>query len=386
MLAGISLQLLIGSDNPEPAPANLIRALTSVQVMNRDDGPDAFMLAFSIGRSGPAERYEYPLLKNPLLKPYTRVIIIANLGVTPFVLIDGVITNMQFTPSGEPGQSTLTIIGEDISLLMNITAKPIRHPNQSDKDIVQKIIDSNYSKYGFVSDIRTPENMATYPENDIVSSQQYTDREYIAMLASKYNFVFYMEPMSTPGRVTAYWGPPDISSVTQKSLTVNMGSYTNVTQPIHFQYNPLLPVLFTGSIQDRTTNERIPIATTKGSFPALLAKTPAWESDKFEQNVNRRQFRTIGAFTAQQARNLAQAQTDKSMEVLTASGELDTIRYGAILRARKRVDLRGVGSEHDGSYYVKSVTHTIRRGEYKQNFELKREGTGTKIETVQMSG
>ena len=30
----------------------------------------------------------------------------------------------------------------------------------------------------------------------------------------------------------------------------------------------------------------------------------------------------------------------------------------------------------DGFYYVKQVTHTSRRGSYKQSFTLTREGTG----------
>ena len=32
--------------------------------------------------------------------------------------------------------------------------------------------------------------------------------------------------------------------------------------------------------------------------------------------------------------------------------------------------MRGAGPAFDGLYYVKSVTHDIKRGEYKQNFTL----------------
>jgi hypothetical protein len=38
------------------------------------------------------------------------------------------------------------------------------------------------------------------------------------------------------------------------------------------------------------------------------------------------------------------------------------------------VGVRGAGSAYDGLYYVSSVTHSIKRGEYKQNFSLAREG------------
>ncbi len=61
----------------------------------------------------------------------------------------------------------------------------------------------------------------------------------------------------------------------------------------------------------------------------------------------------------------------------TASGELDALRYGAALRPRGLVGLRGAGFSNDGVYYVKRVTHRIKRGEYKQSFSLTRDGHGS---------
>jgi hypothetical protein len=62
---------------------------------------------------------------------------------------------------------------------------------------------------------------------------------------------------------------------------------------------------------------------------------------------------------------------------VTATGELNALQYGDLLRARGLVGLRGAGFSYDGFYYVKSVTHSIRKGEYKQRFTLTREGTGS---------
>jgi hypothetical protein len=63
-------------------------------------------------------------------------------------------------------------------------------------------------------------------------------------------------------------------------------------------------------------------------------------------------------------------------DVLTATGNLNSLQYGNILQPRGLVGLRGVGYNHDGLYYVKRVTHDIRKGQYKQNFTLTREGKG----------
>ena len=45
-----------------------------------------------------------------------------------------------------------------------------------------------------------------------------------------------------------------------------------------------------------------------------------------------------------------------------------------MLKARKLVGVRGAGDAFDGLYFVRSVTHKIQRGEYKQDFELVRNG------------
>ena len=44
--------------------------------------------------------------------------------------------------------------------------------------------------------------------------------------------------------------------------------------------------------------------------------------------------------------------------------------------------MRGAGPAFDGLYYVKSVTHKIKRGEYKQNFTLTRNGLVSTVPTV----
>ena len=58
------------------------------------------------------------------------------------------------------------------------------------------------------------------------------------------------------------------------------------------------------------------------------------------------------------------------------------LRYGHIFKARQLAAVRGAGKYYDGKYYVKSVTHNIKRGEYKQSFSLARGGVGFSVSTV----
>src|SRR5438874_8486394 len=47
------------------------------------------------------------------------------IGVLPRVLMDGMITDVQFSPSDRPGESRLTLTGEDVSLMMDLKQKPV---------------------------------------------------------------------------------------------------------------------------------------------------------------------------------------------------------------------------------------------------------------------
>jgi hypothetical protein len=79
-----------------------------------------------------------------------------------------------------------------------------------------------------------------------------------------------------------------------------------------------------------------------------------------------------------QSQEMASAQVSRSVQdVLVAKGELDAFRYGTALTARSLVGVRGAGYEYDGIYYVRSVTHTLEAGSWRQAFELVREGLGT---------
>ena len=76
------------------------------------------------------------------------------------------------------------------------------------------------------------------------------------------------------------------------------------------------------------------------------------------------------------------AKAAKKADAVTGSGSLDVLRYGRLLKSRGLVGVRGAGMAFDGLYYVKSVTHKIKRGEYKQGFALARNGLVSTVSRV----
>lgn len=375
-LLGVRLTLLIGPSVPAPAPLLMLEALDSVEVTHSDEGRSGFQLTFRVGRNK-ADAVDYALLSNPLLRVFSRVILLVTFNVVPEVLMDGIITNQQLAPGQEPGTSTLTLTGEDVSVMLDMEEKSAEHPAQNEAVIALKLIGS-YAQYGLVPTVVPPPTIDTPMPSERIPVQQGTDLAYLQEMAARYAYVFYVTPGPASGTNAAYWGPPVRVGVPQKALSVNLGPNSNV-ESIDFQYNGLGPTVVSGKVQDRVTNQVLPVQTF-ASTRAPLVSRPAWAT---QPQVRSRQFRQAGQ-NVTQAFARAQAETDAAADsVITATGELNTAQYQALLKPRGLVGLRGAGHSYNGTYYVKSVTHSIHKGEYKQRFTLTREGLGALSPLVQ---
>jgi hypothetical protein len=368
-LLGTHLTLLIGPNVPVPAPPAFLEALESVTVTHSDEGRSGFQIMFRAGRST-ADILDYALLSSPLLRPLNRVILVVTFGAMPQVLMDGMITDQQFAPSNQPGESTLTVTGEDVSVMMDLEEKSVEHPAQPEVVIALKLI-ASYAQYGLIPMVIPPPSIDVPLPTERIPVQQGTDLEYLQQMATRFGYVFYVTPGPAPLTNTAYWGPPVRVGVPQKAISVNMGPNTNAAIS-NSRYDSLTPTFVAGQVQDRRANQVLPVQTFASTRLPLVSQ-PAWAT---QPQVRTRQFRQSGLDTMQ-AFTRAQAETDASTDqVVEVTGELDASRYEALLQPRGLVGVRGVGYSYDGLYYVKRVTHNIRKGEYQQNFTLTREGLG----------
>jgi hypothetical protein len=375
-LLGIHLTLLIGPTVAVPAPPPLMEALESVEVTHSDEVRSGFQITFQVGRSGPADLLDYALVSNPLFKPFNRVILIVTVSAIPRVLMDGIITHQQFSPSDQPGQSTFTITGEDVSVMMDREEKSVEHPAQDETLIALKLI-ASYAQYGLIPIVIPPVVIDPPIPIERIPAQQATDPQYLQQIAERHAYVFYITPGPAPFTNTAYWGPPVRLGVPQSALAVNMGAETNI-ESFNVRNNALQPTLVEGKVQDRTTNQALPVQTFASLRPPLAA-FPAWLFN--QPNLRKTQFRQSGV-NAVQALTRAQAMTDASIDAVVAEGELDAVRYGHLLEPRGLVGVRGAGYLHDGFWYVKRVTHSIRKEAYKQRYTLSREGLGSTTPVV----
>ena len=364
MLKGIHLTLLVGPGVPVPAPQPVVDALLSAQVTNGITR-NGFQLIFGTSK---VSLLTTTLLPAGYFDPGVRIILIATVGAIPDVLMDGIITRQENAPSNEAGQGKLTITGEDLSVLMDVVSfKDLRYPGMPAPAIAALVL-AKYLVFGIVPVVVPPIFNDVPIPVDRIPTQSGTDLAYLRQLASDNGHVFFIQPGPVPGSNIAYWGPDIRLPIPQPALNINMDADSNV-EALTFSLDGLQKKIVIYFIQDPVTHKipiPIPVPNISLLRPPLGAKLPIPLKVEFGDDLTKK--------NAIQAIAKALAKTADSADCVTASGSLDVLRYGRVLKAREVVGVRGAGAAYDGLYFVKSVTHNLKRGEYKQSFQLSRDG------------
>jgi hypothetical protein len=368
LLNGVQLSILVGRVVPLPASHELLDALQSVNITVKDTGTSGFELVFSIGKRSPLQVLFLLTSGQPVL--FTRVVLLASLGGRLEVLMDGLITHHTVTPGKDGASGTLSIKGEDLSAAMNLLdLSGLPYPACPAEARVLLML-AKYLVLGIVP-VVVPSVLIDVPiPTGRIPGQQGTDLEYIRGLAEDVGYVFYVEPGPIPGQSVAYWGPQIKVGIPQPALNVDMDAHTNV-ESLSFQFDSQqneIPVVYHyEEISKVPIPIPIPPITPLSPPLGLLPPIPARLSQvPLSDDLAKRSL--------PQAVMIGLARAAQAAEAVTGTGSLDVLRYGRVLRARQLVGVRGAGLAFDGLHYVKSVTHSIKRGEYKQQFELSRNG------------
>jgi len=365
MVEGVRLKLMIGPAVPVPVGRDVLDALTDVQVTTSTQGPSAFQLSFKLDKSSPLTTLFMLSGGSPI--PLMRVVIAVTVGGSTDVLIDGMMTNHQLSPGQNGGSSTLTIIGEDLSRAMDyIDLSGIPYPAMPPSVRVLLAL-AKYAVFGVIPKV-IPSVVVDVPiPTDRIPRHQGTDLAYIKQLAEEVGYVFYLDPGPTPGMSFAYWGPEIRIGAPQPALSIDFDAHTNV-ESLNFSFDNSknkLPVLF---IHEENSKAIIPIPVppiTPLSPPLGLVPPIPTGLEYLDGTANMSPARAV---------MVGMAQAAKLQDAVVGSGSLDVVRYGQVLKARRLVGVRGAGTPFNGLHYVTSVTSKLRRGEFKQDFQLVRNG------------
>lgn len=371
MIGGLQLHLAMGAVVASPVPRELIDALVSVQVSEGAGAQAGFQLVFTAANEGLIQR---ELLPGGFFDAPRRTIISVELDGRREVLIDGVITRQELTVSNEPGKTQLTITGLDLSQMMDlIDFSGFPFPALTVEGRVAIML-AKYAMYGIVPVI-VPSILVAVPNPlERINGQRGTDLAYLKRLASEVGYTFHVEPGPEPGMSFAYWGPEIKVGEVQPALTVNMDAHSNVDS-LSLSLDGIGKTLFVFYVQQPDSKAPIPVPVPDIgqlnpplgprplpplSYTKLDLVSPEGEDDSTAKHK---------LMTAVM-RGLARA--SQKADVVGGSGSLRVSRYGRLLRPRKLVGVRGAGITYDGIYFVKSVTHSIKAGDYTQSFRLTR--------------
>ncbi len=365
MINGIQLTLLMGPVVPLPAPRIVVDALESVEVTNAAGAASGFQLNLQIDSR--SELNTIFLIAAGQSTPPLRVMLVVTMNGMPSVLFDGVMTNVQVQvgQNGAPGRITVT--GEDLTKVMDmIDFSGLPYPAMPVPARVA-LICAKYAAFGIVPLPIPPLFLDVPIPIERIPAHQGTDLCYLQQLAQEAGYVFYIEPGPVPGSNVAYFGPEIKVGVPQPALNIDMDAHTNV-ESLNFSFDPtkgVLPIVF---IQNQATRVPIPIPIPNLNPlqpPLGVLPTPLANIKLMKDTAKLNPVQAIGRGVAEAA---------QSQDSVSAEGSLNVLRYGRILKARQLVGVRGAGLAYDGLYYVKSVTSTLKRGEFKQKFNLTRNG------------
>jgi hypothetical protein len=364
MFNGVHLTLMIGPAVPLPAPQPVMEALQSVQVTSSKDR-SGFQLTFSVGKTSLLQTVMLPAgYFDPMI---TRVVIIVTMNGMPNVLMDGIVTRQEMSPSNEPGRSTLTITGEDLSVLMDVVEFKLPYPAMPDAARITTIL-AKYAAFGILPIVVPPAISPVLIPTERIPVQTGTDLSYIRGIAAECGYVFYIEPGPAPLTNLAYFGPDVRLPIPQPALNVNMDWDTNV-ESLSFSLDGLAKKIVVITILDPVTKKipiPIPVPNISILRPPLGARLTPPAKVQFPENMAK--------LKPDEAAKRILGLMFNNSDAISGNGSLDVMRYGRVLRSRMLVGVRGAGVAYDGLYYVNSVTHNLKHGEYKQSFTLSRDG------------
>lgn len=372
MQQAVKLSLFIGPV-PRPAPREVVQALVHARVeTGSGDTQSGFELTFDLPVRSPLRTLF--LLAGGASLPLVRVVLVVTINGQAQSIIDGMTTNVETKP-GAGGVGKLVVKGKDMSALMDVIELPgIPFPAMPPSARVLLCL-AKYAALGVIP-LVIPSILDIPPlPMQKIPQQRGSDYAYVSGLARDAGYVFYLEPGPEPGTSKAYWGPEIRVGTPQPALTTGMDAQTNV-ENLSFNFDKerkAMPIVF---FQESMSKLPIPVPIPDitplnpplGLLPPLPPKI--------------RKLKATAHLSMPEALMAGLAWASAHSDSVFGDGQLDVAKYGRLLKSRALVGVRGAGLPFDGLYYVKSVTHEIERGSYKQSFSLARNGLISTLPTV----
>lgn len=300
----------------------------------------------------------WTFLDDKRLKLWSRLKITVKLTDEEVEIFRGYVTEFSPRISGDANSSTLEIIGLDETCLMSLEEKIKSWINTSDSDIARVIFQS----YGF--QVEVEDTGIVHDEASSTIIQRETDIQFLKRLARRNGYECFV----TGGK--GFFRKPATNSAPQRTLAANFGAETNLVN-FEARVEALRPAAIEAHQVDVIAKE-LQAASVATSDERQLGRTGA-RAVVAPNGVNSKMFvKGMVATNRAQMERAAGALYDEAAWFVEGGGEIDSLSYGVVLRARGLVPIKGVGEMLSGIYYVTSVRHIFGGTGYAQQFKVRR--------------
>jgi hypothetical protein len=343
-------RLLVQIDG-ETLSADDLSAIGEIQVEEASDLADAATLVANLT---PDETGEWISVLDPLLDRSTPLVIQVTRGEASY-RFEGKPMQASWTIDPE-GSSQISVQAQDRTLELDAEEKIVAWPGTQDSAIADAIL----SSYGFEPKVETTSDS---PDPDVhVVLQRESDLAFLRALAAKWGFAVFLE--ATEAGIVGHFEPIDPLADPQGELALGFGADSQ-----HVDASVRL-----------TEGERVKLSR----IPAL--SDSAQDADESGDDQLQGKHSLAAQTTVLLApddvsgeidpTSAAQAIARKSAFAAELRVEVDTDRADLLLRARKPVLVKGLGSQLSGSYLVQRVRHIVTVERHRQQVTLVRNALG----------
>jgi phage protein D len=349
-----------------PASAAVLNAVKQLEV--EDHAAMADMLRLRLAVAVKEDGSGWTILDDALFPRLANLKISVTIGSGSAIpLISAYVIEVDTTFSRDPNASELLVTAMDPTVLMHLDEKVKAWPNMKDSDVASAIFsDAAYRFSPVVESTRWSRQ-----ENDHTLMQRGTDIQFLQQLADRNGYECFVE-MNDAGEIEGHFHPPRHDAQPQGTLTVNMGSATNVNR-FRARFDMLGPATAKAATLDPDDASAQKAQSDSATRAEGMGDAPSVPADRPRRVL----LSQLGMAQSGEVQRYAQAVVDRSSLSIVAEGEVSTVAFGGILRAKQPVMVRGVGQQFSGRYYVERVLHTMTGdGTYTQRFTLRRNATG----------
>lgn len=300
-------------------------------------------------------------IEDEFAQPFRRIRIEVKMGEDGefSALIDGPIVAQRFELAAGPGESLLTLVVHDDSVLLNQVESVAVFEEQTPDQIAQTLI----SDGGLTAQVDTVPAAGSRYTRYVV--QRGTAMQLLRDLARRHGMLAYVKPGEVPGQSIGVFARPSMVRGEASELLL-VGEERNINK-FSVQLDALLPTAVRGGDVQLSDNTLLSSEVGSASLAPLgdvamhaaLATTAVSLLDGAREEQN-------------DLDDASTATVDASSFAFTASTEIDANDYDHVLSPYQVIRVAGPGGYLGGDYLISRVRHVINDSGYKQGLTLKR--------------